>query len=134
PQGAANLEAVARSIGRLSSRAAPERLLELAAAATVKDDTGRYQWRFDGLHRTQAPIPFDPLRFRAFLDRITCPVLALWAETSPMHAPDEAARVAAIGDVTMETLEGTGHNMHHERPEAVGAAIRRFLEARASGG
>jgi pimeloyl-ACP methyl ester carboxylesterase len=130
PQGAANLEAVARSIGRLSSRASPERLLELAEAATITDDAGRYQWRFDPLHRTQAPNVFDPTRFRAFLDRVTCPVLALWAEASPMHAPDEDARLAALGDATAEVIEDTGHNMHHERPGAVAAAIRRFLEAR----
>ena len=130
PKGAANLEAVARSIGRLSSKAAPEHLLTLAEAATYRDEGGRYQWRFDPLHRTQAPIPFDPIRFRAFLKRITCPVLALWAETSPMHAPDEDERVAALGDVTTETIPGTGHNMHHERPDAVAEAIRSFLESR----
>ena len=71
-EGAANLEAVARSIGRLSSKASPERLLELAEAATTKDDSGRYQWRFDPLHRTHGPIPFDPVRFRAFLERVSC--------------------------------------------------------------
>jgi pimeloyl-ACP methyl ester carboxylesterase len=129
-KGAETLEAVARSIGRLSTKAAPERLLELAQAATVRDDSGRYQWRFDPLHRTQAPIPFDPLRFRAYLERITSPVLALWAEVSPMHAPDEDARLAALGDVTVETIPGTGHNMHHEQPVAVAEAIRRFLVAR----
>ena len=127
-KGAANLEAVARSIGRLSSRASSEYLLELAAAATVRDETGRYQWRFDPLHRTQAPMPFDPVVFREYLERITCPVLALWAEVSPMHAPDEVARLTALGDVTVETIPDTGHNMHHERPEAVAAAIRAFLE------
>jgi len=130
PSGAANLESVARSIGRLSTRASPERLLALAEAATIKDEAGRYQWRFDPLHRTQAPIPFDPIRFRSFLERITCPVLALWAEASPMHAPDEDARMAALGDATVEVIPHTGHNMHHERPEAVAEAIRRFLEAR----
>ncbi|MGB0592165.1 MAG: alpha/beta fold hydrolase [Myxococcota bacterium] len=129
-KGAESLEAVARSIGRLSSRATPERLLELAKAATTKDASGRYQWRFDPLHRTHAPIAFDPVRFRAYLERITCPVLALWAETSPMHAPDEEARIAALGDVTVQTLPGTGHNMHHERPGDVAAAIRVFLSAR----
>ncbi len=130
PRGAESLEALARSIGRLSTHASTERLLELAAGASFKDKDGRYQWRFDPLHRTHAPLPFDPVRFRAYLERIACPVLALWAETSPMHAPDEDARVAALGDVEVQTLPNTGHNLHHEEPEQVARAIRLFLEAR----
>ena len=129
-KGAESLEALARSIGRLSSKASPERLLELARGASFKDEQGRYQWRFDPLHRTHAPIPFDPIRFRAYLERIACPVLALWAEQSPMHAPDEEARLAALGDVEVHTIPDSGHNIHHEHPEAVAEAIKSFLEAR----
>lgn len=127
--GAASLEDVARRIGRLSTGATPQRLLELAREAAWEDDEGRWHWRFDPLHRTQAPVAFDHLRFRFFLAAITCPVLALWAEKTPMHSPDEAAREAALGDVTVETIPGTGHNLHHERPDEVAQAMRRFLLA-----
>ena len=75
-------------------------------------------------------MPFEPQRFRAYLERVTCPVLALWAEVSPMHAPDEQARLAALGDVEVATIPATGHNMHHERPDEVAHAIRSFLDRR----
>ena len=130
PKGAESLDAVARSIGRLSSKASTERLMELAQAASVEDEHGRYQWRFDPLHRTHAPMSFDPQRFRAYLERITCPTLVLWAEVSPMHAPDEEARLAALGDVEVATIARTGHNMHHEQPDVVAQAIRTFLDKR----
>jgi pimeloyl-ACP methyl ester carboxylesterase len=126
--GAPDLDAMARRIGRLSTRAEPQRLSALARAAAVEGPDGRYRWRFDPLHRTRGPIPFDPQRFRAFLARITCPSLLIWAEDSPMHPADEAERCAALRDLTVTTLPGVGHNMHHERPEAVAAAVHDFLE------
>ncbi|MGM0575450.1 MAG: alpha/beta fold hydrolase [Myxococcota bacterium] len=129
-RGAESLDAMARRIGRLSSRASEERLLELAEAASLQGEDGRWRWRFDPLHRTLSPIPFDPARFRAFLAKVDCPVLALWGEVTPMHADDEAERIAALGDVTSRTLPDTGHNMHHERPEAVADAVLAFLEER----
>lgn len=126
-RGAPDLDAVARSISRLSTRTSPGRLLDLARAATYEDDDGRLRWRFDPLHRTRAPMGFDAERFLAFLRRIACPTLALWAEQSPMHGPDEEERVAAIKGLTQSVVSGTGHNLHHERPEEVAQAIGRFL-------
>lgn len=125
--GAADLDAMARRIGRLSTRAEPQRLSALARAASVQGPDGRWRWRFDPLHRTRGPIPFDPVRFRAFLARITSPSLLLWAEDSPMRPSDEAERCAALRDLSVQTIAGVGHNMHHERPEAVAEAISGFV-------
>jgi pimeloyl-ACP methyl ester carboxylesterase len=127
PKGYDNLESVARSIGRLSKNAPIDRLKELAKEAVEVLDDGRFAWKFDPMHRTQAPMQFDVERFYAFLERVQCPVLALWAEESPMHSDDEAQRLKALGQVTSVTVPNTAHNLHHERPEEVGQHLQAFL-------
>lgn len=121
-----SLERAAASIGKLSTQASQERLLELATAATYEENGERF-WRFDPLHRSAGPIAFAVDRFMPFLEAVDCPVHLVWAEETGMHAADEEARIAALGDVTQETLPNTGHNIHHDDPEAVIAALDRFL-------
>ena len=121
------LDHAAASIGKMSTHASDSSLLALAEAATVERD-GELHWRFDPLHRTAGPIPFVAARFLPFLSAITAPVHLIWAEETGMHASDEAERITALGDVTSETIPDTGHNLHHERPEAVATALRAFLE------
>ncbi|MEC9070992.1 MAG: alpha/beta hydrolase [Myxococcota bacterium] len=128
PRGHESLEAAARAIGRLAPTATEERLIALADAATKPGADGRRYWRFDPVHRTRAPTGFDAARFRAFLKRIQCPTLAVWAEKSLMHASDENERLEALGDVEQQTLAGVGHNMHHEKPEALATLLRTFLD------
>ena len=128
PRGHESLKAAARAIGRLAPTATDERLHALAEAATVVGPDGRHHWRFDQVHRTRAPTGFDAARFRAFLMRIQCPTLAVWAEKSLMHASDEQERLEALGDVEQHTIPGVGHNMHHEKPEALADLLRAFLD------
>jgi pimeloyl-ACP methyl ester carboxylesterase len=118
----ADLDAIADRIARHSPRAPREAASEPVAAAT-----GR-RFRFDPLHRTRAPLPFDPERIASFLPRIACPALVLWAETSPMRTPDVEARLALLPRAEVETVPGTGHNLHHERPDEVARRLSVFLE------
>ncbi len=122
-----SLERAAASIGKLSSRASQERLMALAEAATYEEGGDRF-WRFDPLHRSAGPIGFRVDRYMPFLEAVDCPVHILWAEETGMHAPDEDERIRALGSVTQETLPNTGHNIHHDDPDAVITALRRFLE------
>ena len=129
--GAPSLDAMASRIGRLSTRAPRDHLLELArAAATQREDDGRWVWKFDPLHRTSAPYAFDAQRFEAFLEAIPCPALMLWAQSTILKTPEAVARLSALRDVTERTLPDVGHNLHHERPDAVADAVLEFLEAR----
>lgn len=122
-----DLETVARRLARTAPFAAPARLLELARHAAARGDDGLYRWRFDPLHRTRAPMPFDVQRFMAFLREITCPVLVVRGERSPMWEKDADARLACIARVEVDTLAGAGHNLHHERPHELAAHLGAFL-------
>jgi pimeloyl-ACP methyl ester carboxylesterase len=40
-----------------------------------------------------------------------------------------AERRAAIEHLTVERIEGAGHNVHHDQPETLAALIERFFSA-----
>lgn len=121
-----SLDEVARRIARTSPGASPERLLELAKTAAVAVGEG-FAFRFDPLHRTTAPMPFDVHRFRAFLQAIRAPTLVVWGERSPMRPPDVEERLALIADLTRFELPGAAHNLHHERPAELAAVLDGFF-------
>lgn len=122
-----SLDEVARRIGRMSPGASPERLLAMAETATLKTEGG-WRWRFDPLHRTTAPMAFDVVRFRVFLQAIRCPALIVWGERSPMRPPDAEERMALLGNLTRLVLPEAAHNLHHERPAELARALLGFFD------
>jgi pimeloyl-ACP methyl ester carboxylesterase len=129
-QSMPDLATVARRVARTSPNASEERLLELAKDAAVRGDDGLYRWRFDMMHRTTGPMPFDATRFMAFLRAITSPTLVVWGEQSPMRPPDAEERLAHVADLTRLELAGAAHNLHHERPAELAAMLSAFLTSR----
>lgn len=126
-----SLAEVARRLARTSPGATPARLEALARTAALPTADGRYVWRFDPKHRTTSPVPFDVTRFRVFLQAIRCPTLMVWGERSPMRPPDAEERLALLHDLTRFELPGAAHNLHHERPEELAAALMGFFSRHA---
>lgn len=130
-----SLEEVAERLARMSPMAPRERLLAMARTAAEEALDG-FRWKFDPLHRTTAPVPFDAARFSAFLSAITCPTLLVWGERTPMRPPDVEARKRLIaggtGGLTERILPGAAHNLHHERPSELTVLIAEFLHSHAS--
>lgn len=129
-QAMPDLPTVAQRLGRTSPNATDARLLEMAKDAAVQGDDGQWRWRFDVMHRTTGPMPFDVTRFYAFLRAIACPTLAVWGEQSPMRPSDVEARMQMVADLTRFELAGAAHNLHHERPAELATAVSSFLVAR----
>lgn len=125
-----DLATVARRLARTAPNASEQRLLELARTSVTQGEDGQWRWRFDPLHRTTGPSPFDAARFGAFLRAIACPTLIVWGEQSPMRPPDVEARMQMIADLTRYELAGAAHNLHHERPAELATALSAFLQTR----
>jgi pimeloyl-ACP methyl ester carboxylesterase len=84
----------------------------LARRATCPHPSGTgLRWRFDPLHLTTSPVPFDAGRFEHCLAQITCPTLALQGERG-FRVPDQAERLAAVPRARTETIAGAGHMLH----------------------
>jgi 3-oxoadipate enol-lactonase len=64
----------------------------------------------------------------ASLARIRTPTLLIAGEKDPIAPPRVMRRMAkAMPDARVEVLEGSGHLLHLERPEAFNAVLRAFL-------
>lgn len=100
----------------------------VAERATREADAGRRHWRFDPLHKTTSPTPFQVEAFCAFLARIEVPTLYVCA-TDGFRLPDEAERLAALRTLTVREYEGTGHMIHWFAPDRLAADIAAHARA-----
>lgn len=105
-------------------------LAEHLAAATPEGD---FVWAGDPFHRVVNPILYRLDEAMACWRRVTAPVQwvigaesSFIAEFMPDPA-DLAARKACFRDFREATLEGAGHMLHHDQPEAFAALIDRFM-------
>ena len=101
--------------------------IEERAKWLVKEEGGRFGWRFDPLHRTPSPVPFYASAFRSFAARISCPVLLVSGGAGGFHPADEAERESAYRDRRRVELAGAGHMMHWTQPDALADALVPFL-------
>ncbi|HJU16713.1 MAG TPA: alpha/beta hydrolase [Stellaceae bacterium] len=91
-----------------------------AAAAVVNDRqaTAFYGWR---------PYMHDPGLLQ-WLHRVRVPSLVLWGDHDGIVVPDYGRRLAAaLPEARFEVIADAGHYPQIERPDAVAAAIDRFI-------
>ncbi|UCE86507.1 MAG: alpha/beta hydrolase [Deltaproteobacteria bacterium] len=94
----------------------------IAQHSVCESPEGRFGYRFDprwfGLPSRPAP-PLSDVR---------CPTLIVRGTESPVLMPDSARALAAgLPNARLVEIEGAGHHVHLDRPEAVLAALREFL-------
>jgi pimeloyl-ACP methyl ester carboxylesterase len=111
-------------LDRLARSVAPATLaddeLEGLAERSVEEVEGGWRLRWD--RRVLATEPVDPF---AFLGRVRCPAHVIAGSESTVMPPDAARRFAeAIPRATLELVDGVGHHVELEAPEAVARAIR----------
>lgn len=100
----------------------------IAARATKPSDDGAgLVWRYDPLHRTESPVPYNFALHRAFLERIEAPTLVVLGERG-MRLEDEGSRIARIRNVRTVELPGIGHMIHWEAPDALADHIATHFE------
>jgi pimeloyl-ACP methyl ester carboxylesterase len=90
---------------------------------------GRVAWRADPLHRTLSPTTMFVGGYRAFADRITCPVLYVDGGPGGLHLPDEDERLTAFARLERFGIDGAGHMMHWTRPKDVADKLVAFWGA-----
>ncbi len=102
----------------------------LVERATVAVEGGGVQWRSDRRLRLPAPYRFTEDQVLALLRAIRAPTRLAVGDRGlpPMARPALEQRVAAIGDLTIDHLEGH-HHLHMETPRPVADALGPFLAA-----
>lgn len=93
---------------------------------------GGYAWKADPMFNVGLPGDFDVDHLHAEHELVRCPVLVLtggeddtWSDMSAEEIED---RLGHLSDARHRVVEGAGHYVHIEQPEAVLAAIDAFLD------
>ncbi len=134
-----DLAGVARRLRANNPRLAPERALWLASQWSRPTEDGRCALRADPAHKHANPVLARQEEMEACWRRIAAPVL--WIEAAqtevfgfwqmPMAAvrAEVDRRIAWVGDIRSHVIDGCGHMLHHDQPDALAALIQPFLAA-----
>lgn len=99
----------------------------LVERTTRATDGGQLLWTWDPLHRARSPVPFQAALFNRFLAEIQAPTLVIKGGSSGFTLEDEAQRLAALSTARVATVQGAGHLIHHDAPEALATLIEEHL-------
>jgi esterase len=117
----------------------PERLRRSVARNMRESPNGTWSWKWDPRIRWRA-AGMSPDEERAFADErsrrlwaaaaaVTCPTLIVRGGASDMFPEADAHRaVTAFADARLVTIEGAGHTVQSDRPEALAESLRTFIE------
>jgi pimeloyl-ACP methyl ester carboxylesterase len=126
-----NLEEAAKRFHKINPRLDAERAFQLARWGMRRQGNGKWIWKFDPLHRSTSPQPFYAEQAIEFYRRIECPVLVIQGKESRQTARlDMPQRLNAIRDYRRIDIDGAGHMVHQDSPEALADAIVDFLKTK----
>lgn len=117
----------AERMRRVNPRLSAERALELASYGTEAHPSGGVVWRFDPLHKTPGARPFGASEWHHHWARVTAPVLSLYGAETEWMLGDLSDRHRQLPQVRVGLVPGAGHNIHHDRPELVTAALAAWI-------
>jgi len=101
----------------------------LLAEHGTRARSGLRVWKFDPLHQTRAPMPFQRAFAVRFWERVRCPVLYVEGEESPLRLdPADREERLALLRAEVTTIPACGHHPHLEHPERLAAALGAFLD------
>ena len=102
------------------------------ASCPVADFNARHV-SADPRHRWPTPALFPLADAMACWRQVRAPTLSLYGNDAVLpgsgriDAASLAARQACFSDLRAQHLEDCGHNLHHDRPDAVAAQLKTFF-------
>ncbi|KON81754.1 alpha/beta hydrolase [Azoarcus sp. PA01] len=129
----ADHDALARRLQQANPRLTEERAAFLARNVSRVLPDGQVEMACDPWHKTAAPAPYRLGDTLACWRTITAPVLLLISDQGyvldrfPAASDDYRERLACFADVRVATVTDAGHNLQHDQPEQVAAALESFL-------
>jgi pimeloyl-ACP methyl ester carboxylesterase len=119
-------EALARMQGE-NKHLTPTQARYLTIHGVSQNEDGTYSWKFDNYVRSEAPTDLSTADLHHLWSRITCPTLLVYGKESWASNPVKDGRIEHFQDARVETFEGAGHWVHHDRLDAFVEMVRGFL-------
>ncbi len=116
---------------RINIRMSEEWAVHLVRHGSHPGPTGGWVWKADPMFGVGLPGPFDRDLLLAEYRHVKCPVLVLtgtepdtWSDLAP---EERSARLGVLADAQHVEVEGAGHYVHLEQPDAVIEHIEGFV-------
>lgn len=130
----ADVETLASRLRFANPRLTPERASFLARHCSRPSANGRVQLASDPWHKGPSPLPYRVEDSMACWSRIEAPVLLLIADHGfvqqrfGLDSAEYFRRVNSFPTAQVALVTDSGHNLQHDQPEQVAAALERFLQ------
>jgi pimeloyl-ACP methyl ester carboxylesterase len=124
--------ALGERLRKNNPRLTPERAAFLAPH-WGREEGGAVVLRGDPAHKIVNPVLYRYEEVRACWEQVSAQVLWVDAAESDtlkrmkMDPAEQAARRAAFSNLRYVTVQGAGHMLHHDQPEAVARLVEEFL-------
>lgn len=126
--------ALARRLRFANPRLTPERAEFLAQAVSRVNADGSVAMACDPWHKVASPALYRIEDALAAWRKIACPVLMLIADKGFVrmrfgrNTPEFEQRIECFANVLVTDIPEAGHNLQHDQPELVAAALEGFLQ------
>ena len=130
PRAFESEEAAAAYLARSMPRA-PKHLVEESVRHGVrKNGEGRYVWKYDPVHFARRVAPPAGLDLWQLASEIGTPTLLQYGSESDVVDAELASKLQnTMPRCTVERIEGAGHGLFTDRPDAFAEGVERFLRA-----
>ena len=125
--------ALARRLMATNPRLDETKAAFLARSTSRMRPDGQVEMACDPWHKIPSPMPYRPEEAKAAWRKVEAPVLLLVADDGYVRQRFDAARdeyrsrVESFRDVQVVAVRDSGHNVQHDQPEQVAAAIEAFI-------
>lgn len=125
--------ALARRLMTANPRLDEKKAAFLSRVVSRPRPDGKIEMACDPWHKIPSPIPYRIEDSKAIWRKIEAPVLMVVADLGYVNDrlgndPDEfRSRIESFANVRLRTITDAGHNVQHDQPEQVAAALEEFL-------
>jgi pimeloyl-ACP methyl ester carboxylesterase len=126
-------EALARRLMATNPRLNERKATFLSRAVSRIGSDGQIEMACDPWHKIPSPVPYRAEDAKATWRKIEASVLMLVADQGYVHQrfghdPAEyCSRIESFSNVQVVKISDSGHNVQHDQPEQIAAALEEFL-------
>ena len=127
PRRYASIEDAFKRMLEANGHLSPEQARHLTQYGVNQNEDGTYSWKFDNYVRAWPPYDMTVADVASLWQRISCPTLLVYGKESWASNPSDDGRAELFRHARVESFDGAGHWVHHDRLDAFVEMAREFL-------